>query len=480
MNNENRINQTPSLLEPESTGGDIASTGIDFQAYLLLCKIPFWLSYEGFTSCVWESIGDIEAKFFDPEYGEVREVIEAKNHSITATKFWEEIERFRQMDEGSPGTYRWFTISCTGLSKDLQPLVNGLRRLRDPYSFYDDTSGVIRNSYQQYKQRVIKLGQTEEMASFLFNKVSIEDKWGSLNELSKGMFNDYFSEFQPEYDLRKSDFDNVYTSLHELVRSQKNKAVTRKQLRHAINSTLDSEDFPDNPTYIYTTSSQSTEMKKELTFNWHDYFGGQQRKYPDPIEWNNKMKELEVTKSWIENNRSSRNIHLSGHRRISSSFVLGYTFSSVSGFTINVEQRASEVWSTNNYPTKDTPEYDFFSNYVKGEGSHLVVTIGVTRESIENEVRMYLNKELEHTLPQLHLYSNKPIVSAFQANRAASDIKSKIKAQLGINQSTKIHLFYAGPGHLALFLGHRWNGLPETQCYEWVGTGSYVPTCTLY
>lgn len=479
MTNGERIDKTPSLLEPESTGGDVASTGMDFQAYLLLCKIPYWLSYEGFTSCIWESIADIEAKFYDPTYGEVREAIEAKNHSITPTEFWEEIERFRGMDKGSPGTFRWFTLSCTGLSKELHPLMNGLRRIRDPYSFYDVSSNVIRNSYEEYKQRVINLGQSEEMASFLFNKVSIEASWGSLNERSKGMFNDSFFEFQPEYNLRPSELGNVYTSLHQLVRSQKNKPVTRKQLRQTINSTLDSKDIPDNPTYISTENSQSIEMKKELTFNWHDYFGGKQRKYPDPIEWNHKMKELEVTKNWIEKNRSSRNIHLSGHRRISSSLSLGYTFSSVSGFSIDVEQRGGQIWSTNDYPTNETPDYDFFSNYVEGEGNDLVVTIGITRESIENEVRIYLNKELEPTLSQLHLYSNDPIVSAFQANKAANEIKSKIKAQLVVNQFTKIHLFYAGPGHLALFLGHRWNGLPKTQCYEWVNTGEYVPTCAL-
>lgn len=53
----------PSLLESESTGGDIAGGGFDFQRNLILNKIPYWLSFEGFTSLIWESIGDIEVKF---------------------------------------------------------------------------------------------------------------------------------------------------------------------------------------------------------------------------------------------------------------------------------------------------------------------------------------------------------------------------------------------------------------------------------
>lgn len=98
---ENEINK-PSLLELESTGGDIAEGGFEFQRNIILNKIPFWLSYQGFTSLIWESIGDIEAKFFMPEKGSVIEAVEAKNHLVTPTKFWNEIDRFKRMDKGSP------------------------------------------------------------------------------------------------------------------------------------------------------------------------------------------------------------------------------------------------------------------------------------------------------------------------------------------------------------------------------------------
>ncbi|MEM5604220.1 hypothetical protein AAHB51_05460 [Bacillus cereus] len=72
------------------------------------------------------------------------EAIEAKNHNMTPAKFWEEIERFKTMDKGSPGTYRWFTLSCTGVSDTIKPLINGLRRLRDPYSFLNNHQGFYR------------------------------------------------------------------------------------------------------------------------------------------------------------------------------------------------------------------------------------------------------------------------------------------------------------------------------------------------
>lgn len=160
MNDKSK--NTPSLQESESTGGDRALGGFDFQASLILCKLPYWLSYEGFSTVIWESIGDIEAKFFDPTMGEVVESIEAKNHVVTPTEFWGEIERFQRIHQGSPETYRWFTFSCTGVSKQLEPLVNGLRRLQEPGSFYDTESGVFQNSYQDYKKKVLRLGRDEK------------------------------------------------------------------------------------------------------------------------------------------------------------------------------------------------------------------------------------------------------------------------------------------------------------------------------
>ncbi len=60
---------TPSLLEPQSCGGDIAKTGFSFQDHYILAQIPVWLAQEGFTAMVQEGIGDVEIKFFTPNQG---------------------------------------------------------------------------------------------------------------------------------------------------------------------------------------------------------------------------------------------------------------------------------------------------------------------------------------------------------------------------------------------------------------------------
>lgn len=472
--------QSPSLLEAESKGGDTATKGLDFQANLILCKIPYLLSYEGFSSIIWESIGDIEAKFYVPGIGQIIEVIEAKDHQVTPSEFWEEIERFQRMDEGSPGTYNRFILSCPGLSKALQPLVNGLKRLRDPYPFYDFSSGVFQNSYNDFKKIIKKLDKDDKTAKFIYNKFIIEDKWGSLSDKSKGIFKDEFYNYLPDYDLRSSELDKVFEKLLVLVRSKKNKPVSRCRLTETINNSISNDSIPSKPVYIYTSVDEVLGKSKELRFTWHPFFGDYDRKYPPTSEWNTKLfQELIETNKWIQANRSTKKIHLSGNRRISASLAIGVAFSAVSGFVIEAEQRNGEVWSTDSFPDKDTPEYKFSVDFEEKTGEELILTIGITRDSIATEVTEYLHKQNLLHLPKLHLFSHLPILSAQQANVVVNKIKNEIKMALSITKAKQIHLFYAGPSHLALFLGHRWNALASLQCYEWIKTGEYMPTCYL-
>ena len=70
-----------------------------------------------------------------------------------------------------------------------------------------------------------------------------------------------------------------------------------------------------------------------------------------------------------------------------------------------------------------------------------------------------------------------PSSSASTARRAAAAAKEAITRELSATGARVLHLFLAVPAPFALFLGHRLNAVGEVQCYEWVGEGSYVPTC---
>ena len=75
--------------------------------------------------------------------------------------------------------------------------------------------------------------------------------------------------------------------------------------------------------------------------------------------------------------------------------------------------------------------------------------------------------------------TGKYALSTGEFEATADLIKSAIAAALLSTKMQNIHLYYAGPSHLALFLGHRLNATAPVQCYEWTGPGHYVPTCAL-
>jgi hypothetical protein len=107
------------------------------------------------------------------------------------------------------------------------------------------------------------------------------------------------------------------------------------------------------------------------------------------------------------------------------------------------------------------------------------VTLGIGRD-IGGEVDTYLAPQPHLVqLPKLYLHSDTPLVSPQHTNKAAGIIKAVVAEALAQWGATKLHLFYAGPSHLALFLGHRLNATASVQCYEWVRAGEYVPTCLL-
>lgn len=476
--------QTPSLLEPQSQGGDTAETGFDFQTNLILCKIPFWLSIEGFDSLMREGTADIEAKFFAPSDGLQIEALEAKNHYMAPQEFWEEIERFIEMDAGSPGTFKNFTLCCTGVSEQIKPLINGLRRIRDPQTFYDESSAIIENSYADYAKRILKLGKTEDIAKFLYEKVQIETNWNMISDeqTARTFFRSLLQHHLPEYEeLPGKEISNIFPCLLDLLRSNKARPITRLQIEETIQTAIsEKHHVPVKPIVLFTEIDSTCKKEKALQFEWKSFFGGTNRQYPPEEDWNSKLvPQLDNTLKWIKDHRNSRRIELKGNRRISAAIALGKIFSSVSGFAIDMDYRG-DVWSTDDYPNKETPDYSISTSFIEGTEDCLVVTIGIMKQNIAFEVESFLQNEKMSHLPRIHLFSSQPIISAKQANAVVEKIKKEITIISGRIGAKQLHLFYAGPAHLALFLGHRWNTLPPVQCFEWVASNNYVPTCSLY
>lgn len=474
----------PSLLSAESRGGDTNEGGLDFQMAVLMTYLPRWLGMEGFTMLIREASGDFEALFFAPGHGYVREFLEAKDHLVTPAKFWAEIEHFQKFDRKAKNEFHWFTLVSAGLSTELHPLTNGLRRLRDPYGFYGPDSAILEKSYDDYVSIVEGMGRSAEDASFLFTKVKIEPDWAPARASAAAQFRDALLREIPDFrDVPGRIVDDAYSALTTIVRGSRNKPIRRDEMEEALRKFLGTDNKTVHPPLRIHTAMDATREApaQELALPWSKFFGGEGRIFPPPTEWNDELvAELRGTKQWALEHRATRRIRLSGNRRLSASVAFGFVFSAVAGYAIDVVARDGAVWSTGDHQIPGTPTYVLNQSQLpSSEGrADLVVSIGVMRD-IATEVSSSLARHGLETAYVLHLSGAEPIQSAQQANALVADLKKHISAAIRDSEAVIVHLFIAAPAFLAVLLGHRLNASAPVQCYEWVSSGNYVPTCRL-
>jgi hypothetical protein len=450
---------------------------------VLLAYVPRWVASEGFTALIREASGDFEAQFFVPGYGCTREFLESKDHTIAPAEFWREIDRFQKFDTERNRQFEWFTLVSAGLSKDLHPLVNGLRRLRGPYSFYNSDSAILENSFTDYVAIVEKLDRTRSDAEFIFTKVQIDSNWTQARENGLALFRDALSKELPAFqEVSSRTIDNAHAALVQLLRASRNTPVTRQEIEARLREFLPASQRGAAPVRMYTESGETESAPAgQIVFRWARFFGGADRVYPPSEDWEGHvLRQLRETKKWMVEHRSTFRITLSGNRRLSASLAFGSVFSAVAGFTIDMIGRNNMTWSTDAHAGADTPAYELIvgASSDSKRADQLVVSVGMPRD-ISADVEAALSAHGLQAAAILHLHGIAALVSADQANAIVAEIKQRVAAELRKTGATGIHLFIASPAFLALLLGHRLNATAPVQCYEWAGGGTYVETCLL-
>ena len=474
----NQKQNTLSLLAPQATGGEIAEGGFQYQANLITAQIPSWLAKDGFTEMIRESLGDVEAKFFTPSVGLNREFVEYKNHLLQPKEFWEEIENFWEKNKQAPDSYQRFVLACTSVSRELNPIINALDQVRDAYPFYDEAKQIQDTSYNHFVEVVKKRGKSKDMADFLFSKVHFKIDLTDAEDFPRELFRETLLNHFPIFENFPVKVSNeAYSHLVGLVSSRKRQPIYRQELENEIWQGIEERYRPLPSIRIHTLHDEKANKGPDgcLQFEWKNFFGGSDRNFPPPEEWNQKViGELHSTKEWLVSTNRSGHIHLSGHRRLSASIAVGSIFSAVAGFTIGIETRDG-IWWTNSHAKEDTPDYQWQQS-IDGESTgEIAVGISILKDTANEEVERYL--ETKHFYGnRLYLFSNIALQSDDQANRAVQKAKSVIQELTSKTQAQKIHLFFAGPAQFALFLGHRLNTLGEIQCYERISPNTYVPT----
>lgn len=471
---------TPSLLEPQSRGGEIAEGGFSFQDHVILARIPEWLAQEGFTAMIKEATGDIEAKYFVPGQDFTKDLIEVKDHTLQPAEFWQEIKRFQEVDAGSPGTYRRFTLIGAGASKELQPILHGLKRVQNSQDFYDEQDAVKSNSIQEYIQLIEAKEHSRQDALFLLAKVTVETDWNTAKSQGEAIFKQTLVERLDEFgDLPGRILDDIYNHLSTLIRRSSNRSISRKELETELREKIPIHQQPAHrPILIYTAiDPEDNPLHPGLRFDWTRFSGGETRAIAPAQEWDQLVIDLQETRTWIENHRNIKRIKLLGNRRVSACLAIGSVFSAVRGYAIDMEYR-DEIWSTDAHSTPETPVYPLAHRVLEEKGDRLVVSINIHRNTLP-EVQANLKRLELVDSPILDIQGEQPIMSPEHANQIVSQLKRLIVQCLQPRNCKEIHLFYTGPAHLALFLGHRLDATAPVICYGWVENRQYSRTCQL-
>jgi SMODS-associated and fused to various effectors sensor domain len=214
--------------------------------------------------------------------------------------------------------------------------------------------------------------------------------------------------------------------------------------------------------------------------DWVDLYQGDNpmtRSQPaDPASWATMAGDLSNAVSRLKA-ADAQDVLVRGALRQATFFLTGALLAHVTGKTVSYVQQGV-LWSSNASRTPVPPPS--VARITIGAGNDLAIAIGIAVDPTV-AVTQYLRN---HSIPVAELAVFLPKEGAHDqavsgpgaAVAYAQEIRNAIRLELEHRPAERLHLYLAGPGGLALLLGHRWNRLAPTTVYEHLGPGrGYTP-----
>lgn len=263
------------------------------------------------------------------------------------------------------------------------------------------------------------------------------------------------------------------------------RVVTAKDIHEAVDELGLRRVEPSAILVVQAIDTDPHADEATVALNWVGLFDGDQpRIRVQPREssaWQHMDDELTEAAATLESHGWTSTL-VRGAMRQATFFRVGTALPAVRQHTLLYLQ-GGQLWSTDASKTPvATPQVQ---RSPLGLGSDLGVAIGVATDPTTVVVE-YLRRE---TIPVGELVTIQPadgaddqaVAGAEEAVTYAQQLRDLVRQELD-RQATadRIHLFLAGPGGLALLLGHRWNRVRPTVVYEHLGAGrGYTPAFTV-
>lgn len=463
-----------ALTDKKAMGGIIALEGHDYQVWDLMCRVPAWIANPTFEHVMYEGLEDFEARFFAPHspHGAVLDRFQAKQSVLPPTEATAVFAGFHKFDLDNPGTARVQTLVTPGLPATLAWMGRHIARVRNARPFYTPFASVLAASDDLLREKFSsefpgKLGE------FMSDGVDVGLRSIPDAEHASGAFLAAFEKAFPSLEVSTRATRRVFDDLESLVRRRPGEALDRGILRATMEAALGIT-LPLPPAFpllIRSDRNGSDETMLEI-----DASGFAAPPYPARDAWDRDLKApLESTARWLGIQRQGR-VSVNGQYRLSTAVLIGRTFRSAAGFELEISTKDG-YWATDDRPAQDAAPLPWVVKLpaVLAAGDRLVVSIGIFRDPI---YALTANGTGPEAILSLQL--SRALTSAKDTQASVGLIKRWVDEAVSRLRPKGIDLFYAGPGVLAVGLGHRWNGLPPTKLHEFLSAENrYEPVLEL-
>lgn len=459
------------LLERESTGGAIAREGFEYQDAFVLQHLPSWMSQSAFSHVVSEAIGDVEVCYFVPAGGVCRVMYEAKDHTLTAPKFWDEIERFKAVFDASPTEYVRFVLLCRDYNTVTSPLLSKLARLRGVGSSYQPDSVFLADGRQEVIDWCTKNGHRDDLAEFVLNHV---DFLSYAAEHADSTFSGEVEKHLQCIDLSGRQVGRLRDTCKGYIARSSFGPVYRKDIESAICEVLgaDSTQWTSAPSRVHLLDGPT--IFQELGLDVRG-FNGPARATKSSADWHSLSVAAMGIGGFIKESTLRRCIALDSKQRMSTACLLGHAYSATCGFVLAIEHNGL-VYRTDVHDRADGKFFNEATTTGQDGASEGVACIGFPTP-VGADLNSVSSGELVGQ-SKLILDSTRPIDGMEALNQAVAEAKAALVRFRSQNAFLKLHLFVKAPSVFAMVLGHRLNGVCEVQLYDWVD-GHYVATALL-
>lgn len=469
----------PTLTGPEAMGGIRAQDGFDYQEWDALLRLPSWLRNPAFEGFCLESLEDCEARFFAPQSPNCHVIdrFQAKSGALDAGDLKKVFSAFRNFAEANPATARSHVLVTPGLPPKLAWIAHDTMRVRRARPFYAPFTTVLAASNDQL---VHDLGGAfgQELGAFIAGEVDIEVRPQLDRRTTEAFFAAEFVRCFAGEGQRVLTLSSVFAALLDLVSRSRGTFLTRRVLLDCISVAGASELVPQSQHLpIHIRSDRSGESHNAVDID-ASAFSAVGAKLPGAIEWRSSIVEpLLRTAAWASK-QSYRRIALTGMYRLSTAFAVGACFRSASGFEIDIPTKDGQ-WPTDAHPPPTAVGLPWVVTQPQGlHGDRLLVAIGVLRNPAPQMLASRGLAEREDELLVARL--DRALTSASEVQSCVRALKSAVSEAVERLRPARIDLCYAGPAAFAVALGHRWNGLPPTQLYEFdTAEGRYCSSVLL-